>query len=111
ELVQHITSDLCNCVIATANESGMKPGIATLRPDSRAIVGTVSCCKPGEVVIQCPAPLNRGGIENVRATAGLVDCHRPIGLLAWILGVGIAAKASWRGQAERRDLIVVARCI
>jgi len=86
----------------------MKPRVATLSPHRRAIVRAITRAKAGEVVVQSPAPLNGGGIEHVGATAGLVDCHRPIRLQPWSLRIRIAAQGIRRNNAERRDAVVVA---
>src|SRR5437870_5537725 len=84
----------------------MKPGIATLSTNGRAVVRTITRGKAGEVVVQSPAPLNGSGIEDVRAAAGLVNGHRPIRLLATSLRIRIATQRSQRNDAEGRDGVV-----
>ena len=107
ELGKDVTSDLRTCVVATANETRMKPRIVTLRTDGGTIVGAVSRVKSGEIVIQSPTPLHGSGVEDPGAAARLVDGHPPVEPVIRPIGPGIAAEVLGRPHMIGTNWILV----
>src|SRR5438128_2550596 len=86
----------------------MKPGVAALGANRRAVVGAIGGGEPSKVIIESPAPLHGSGVEDPGATARLVDGHPPVILLVRPVRPGIAAELflGW-DEPKRTDGILV----
>jgi len=70
----------------------MEPGIAALRADRGSVVDPIVRLDFREVIVEAPAPLHGGGVEDPDAAACLVDGHPPVVALVRPIGSGIAAE-------------------
>src|SRR5262249_36851420 len=86
----------------------MKPGIAALSPNGRAIVRAVRRAKAGKIIIQTPGPFHGRDVEDPGATARLIDGHRPVESVVRPIGPWIAAEVLGRWKIVGTDRILVA---
>ena len=82
----------------------MEPGIAALRADRGSVVDPIVRLDFREVIVEAPAPLHGGGVEDPDAAACLVDGHPPVVPLVRQSGQGLLQKFSvGTSPADRRD--------
>ena len=109
KFVEHIARDLLKRWIATANQPRVKEWVPALGAQRRAIVDAITVVDAGEVVVESPAPIIRGPIEDPGPTAGLIDGHGPVFPFTGVIGKGVAAESGWGNLVERRDGVRMAR--
>jgi len=86
----------------------MERGIAALRADRGPVVDPIVRLDFREVIVEAPASLHGGGVEDPGAAACLVDADPPVVALVRPIGPGIAAEVLGWHEPVRTDGILVA---